>query len=176
MYDCDALKPTAQRYASQRYRRAHSLFFHDWDEAVELVAFVESIGGVLFAKRIFQWTGHAYVQAYADIRAQVLDAAQPYIRANRAEFGVDHGLAVLGAMRDGGWRRGRMPWVVKHALKTLRKSGWTIAKIARETGLSREQVKTGCDVRLGERKIERIAAFASLGMGTKSFSGKQSFS
>lgn len=165
MYDCDALLAAPERYASQRFRRARA-FMVDRADAVELVAFVESIGGVLFAQRIFHW-GHAQVQAYAALRQHLLDAAQPYIRANHAAMGVDEGLAVLQAMRDGGWERGQLPWPVKMALKTLRKRGMSIASIAKATGLSREQVKTGCDVR-ADQKSRRSAAFASLAMGTNS--------
>lgn len=166
MYDCDALLAAPERYASQRFRRARA-FVLDRADAIELVSFVESIGGILFAKRIFHWTGHAQVLAYEELRSHFVREAQPYIRVNHAQMGVDQGLAVLQAMRDGGWRRGQLPWPVKTALKTLRKRGNSIADIAKATGLTREQVKTGCDVRT-RQKTRRSAAFSSLAMGTNS--------
>lgn len=163
-YHCDALLPTAERYASLKFRRYAQrieLRLLTWDDACELVAFVESIGGVKYARYIFHWKGLAVVRAYGRIRKHVGDV-QHLIQANQNAFGTDVGLAVLASMRDGGWTRGKLPWIARTALKDLRKRGVKIADIAKVTGLSREQVKTACEVRSGKAKARRAAAFASL--------------
>lgn len=165
-YHCDALLDPAQRYASLRYRRVAQrieLRLLTWADAAELVGFVETIG-LRHARYILRWRGQAVVRAYRRLRKHIGDAAHPYIQANQSEMGVDTGLAVLRAMQDGGWTHGRLPWVVKMALKELRKSN-TIAAIARETGLSREQVKTACDVRRDGRLREQASASGALMLG-----------
>lgn len=164
MFDFDGLIDRA----NPRWKRAHSLFL-DLPDALELVSFVEAIGGYLFAKRVFAWHGQAEVDAYASIASEVLEQAQPFIHQWHEQFGVDQGLAILRAMQADGFRRGKLSPVTKMALKALRKRGMAIADIAKATGLSREQVKTGCDVRF-RGKTARVAAFSSLAMGTKSFS------
>lgn len=166
-YHCDALLPTAERYASAKFRRFAQrieLRTLDWGDLIELVAFVESIGGVKYARYIFHWKGQAVVRAYRRIKRHVGDEAQPAIRANLEQMGVDVGLAVLRAMQDGGWTGQRWCPIVKMALKDLRKRGLTLADIAKVTGLSREQVKTAVDARRKTALRVRAAAYGSLGI------------
>ena len=70
------------------------------------------------------------------------DLALPYAEQNVREMDVDDGVAVLRAMQDGGWRRGKVPNVVKHSLKELRKSHKSWRLVAEHVGgLTRAQVE-----------------------------------
>jgi hypothetical protein len=164
---CDALLPTHERYSSLKFRR-YSRWFRptklSWDEALELVTFVESIGGVKFAAYVFHW-GHAGVRAYIRLARHVGDDAQPYIRDNLASTSVDDGLAVLQAMRDGGWVSHGLPKLVRHALASLKHEGMKVSAIAKLTGLTVDQVIWA----VKPKSHGRTRAYASLGTGTKSF-------
>lgn len=160
LYSCDALLPTAERYASLKFRR-YSRWFRPtrfaWDEALELVAFVETIGGVKFAAFVFHW-GHAGVKAYERLRKHMLADAQPYIRANEGSVGLDDGLAVLKAMQDGGWKSHGLPKLVKNALASLIHAGNGPTEVARATGLSVDQVLWA----VRPRRNNRALAYGSL--------------
>jgi hypothetical protein len=169
-YHCDALLPQAERYASLKFRRLAQrieIKLLTWEDLIELIAFVESIGGVKYARYIFMWKGRAVVRAYRRLKKYVGDAADAAVAANQSHMGVDVGLAVLTAMLEGGWKGKRtLPPVVKMSLKALRKQGNTISAISKATGLSREQVKTACDVRRKDgARSERAAAYSALALG-----------
>lgn len=165
-YTFDALLPTAERFASLKFRRvAWRLSYKhlDWYDALELVAFVQAIG-LPYARYIFHWRGLASVRAYGYLRKHVGAEADAYIHANLSAFSLDDGLAVLKAMKDGGWSRGKVPQIVSDALRESRKRGNTIAEIARGTGLTREQVKTICKVRTKADLRVKAAAYGALGL------------
>lgn len=166
IYDCDALLETNARYASLKFRRFSRWFRPtklDWGDAIELVAFVESIGGPKHAAYVFHW-GQAGVRAYARLRKHVGDAAQPYIRANRESLSLDDGLAVLRAMQDGGWKSHGLPDVVRKAIQTLGETH-NQAQIARLLGLTIDQVGWAMGRRGQAAKRRRAASVGSLGIG-----------
>lgn len=160
LYHCDALLPTAERYASLKFRRFSRWFRPtklDWGDALELIAFVEVVG-VKYARFIFHWTGHAPVRAYARLRRHVGGEAEPFIQANRASIGLDDGLAVLRAMQDGRWERG-LPAVVKQSIQVLLLDH-SQAKVAKMLGLTDAQVAHASGRRLkaaSQRQNARIA-------------------
>lgn len=166
IYHCDALLETNARYASLKFRRFSRWFRPtklDWADAVELVAFVESIGGAKHARYVFHW-GQAGVRAYGRLKRHVADAAQPYIRANREHFSVDAGLAVLRAMQDGGWQGHGLPEIVRKALQSLNETH-TQAEIARRVGLSVDQVGWAIGRRGQAAKRRRAASVGALAIG-----------
>lgn len=165
-YTFDALLPTHERYASDKFRRVAQYFQFrhlDWEDALELVAFVESIG-FKWARYILHWKGSAVCSAYARLRHHVGADADPYIRENVEGMGMEAGLAILKAMQDGGWKRGRLPWMVKMALKELRKRGMSMPAIGGYVGLTVDQVQTALDARKAPQKAVRAAAYGGLGL------------
>lgn len=151
-YSCDALLPTAERFASPKFRRLARSFNPyklDYAEAVELVAFLDMVP-LAAAKFIFMWEKGLWgIEAARKLveHPPLIEGAQPLIAANRAVVGLDDGLMVLSAMREGGWRRGSVPEVVTQACQELRKRGWTLQEIADECGVNREQTKSLAKVR-----------------------------
>lgn len=166
IYTCDALLPTAQRYASLKFRR-YSRWFKptklDYGDALELVSFVEAIGGVRHARWIFHWTGQASVKAYERLKQHVLVDAEDYIHANRASIGLDDGLAVLRAMQDGGWRGYGLPECVRKAIQVLNEDH-SQPEIAKRLGLTLEQVNYACGRRGLKSRAGQAAAYGSLGI------------
>lgn len=162
----DALLPTPERYSSLRFRRVSrflQLRLLDWADAVELCAFVETVG-VEYATYIFHWNGQAVVRAYRRLRRHVGDHPDlaKAIAENETAMGVDAGLAVLQAMRDGGWESGSLPACVRAALKDLRKAGLNMAQIAERTGLRYDQVRHVAGYRSGRGKAVQAGAFGAL--------------
>lgn len=167
LYHCDALLPTAERYASLKFRRFSRWFRPTklaWDDALELVAFVETIG-LKHARFVFHWHGQAGVKAYARLRQHMLDEAQPYISANVASLGLDDGLAVLRAMQDGGWQSHGLPNVVRMAIQTLLVDH-NAAQVARKLGLTVDQVVWASGRKgIGTRR-RQARAISSLGVAS----------
>jgi len=142
----DALLPADKRYTSLKFRRVARRFDATrlgFDDAAELVAFVETVDGVRHARRIFQWgvVGEAeavrlvtHMKQFPQIATMVQENHEGLTRAE--------GLAVLGAMQDGGWRHGSVPAVVRMALLDLRDSGLSQEKVGLACNLTREQVRT----------------------------------
>lgn len=164
-YHVDALQAPPKRYASARFRRVARVIrtdLLDYSDVVELVAFVESVGGFRYARWIFHW-GYGQAHVYAALREHAGRVGEDCARDNLAAFGVDEGLAVLHAMQEGGWRHGSVPWCVQMALKELRKRGKTLQSIADATGLTFTQVQrmTG---RSRRSKSRENAAFAALAL------------
>jgi hypothetical protein len=140
-YDCDALLPAAERYTSMKFRRVAPLLWLDkldWGDALELAAFVETVG-LRRAKWIFHWPGGA-VRAMRQLAEHMKDHIGPYVEANMADVTRDDGLKCLRAMQDGGWTYGSLPPLVRLALLDMRDEGLSMPKIARATGLTPDQV------------------------------------
>lgn len=166
IYTCDALLPTAERYASLKFRR-YARWFRptklDYGDALELVSFVEAIGGVRHARWIFHWTGQAPVKAYQRLKQHVLADVEDYIHANQASIGLDDGLAVLRAMQDGGWRGYGLPDCVKKSIQSLLEHH-SAAEIAERLGLTNEQVVYASGRKGAAKKRVQAAAYGSLGI------------
>lgn len=165
MYDCDALLPTADRYGSLKFRRVSRWFRPtklDWEDALELVAFVETIG-FAYARWIFHWHGQAVVKAYARLKNHVGAEADPLIRANHAELGPHVGVAVWKAMLDGGWPVSKyLPPLVRQSVRQLYFSGMKPNAIASLFGMPVTKVKSALRHKTGN---SRAKAAASLGIG-----------
>lgn len=167
LYHCQALAPTAQRYASEHFRRYAQWFRptkFSWDEAVGLVAFVETISPKA-ARFVFHW-GHAGVKAYARLAKHMLahEEVRAAVEANQASIGPDDGLAVLQAMKDGGWKGYGLPNIVVLSLKHLRDIGLSRAEIAKQTNLTIAQVEYALTPR--KERSQRASSYASLGVGS----------
>lgn len=139
-WSSDALLPTAQRYASDKFRRvagrleAHRL---DYAEAAELVAFL-SLMTFRHASYIFHWKNCMKPK----VDALVAHIHEPEMaRENLARIDRADGLAMLAAMQDGGFTRGGVPNAVRMALLELRDDGMSHEAVGKLVGLPREQVK-----------------------------------
>ncbi len=160
IYACDALLPTAERYASLKFRRFSRWFRPtklDWWDALELVVFVETITPKA-AQYVFHW-GHAGVKAYERLQKHMLPHIQPFLDDNLKSLGVDDGLAVLQAMRDGGYVGQGLPKIVRDALRELHHNGNSYQKLADLTGLSYGQVRHAIALRVVG---DRAAAYGAL--------------
>lgn len=142
-----------------RFKRAQRLFVKEWDEAVDLVGFVEAIG-VPAARWVFGW-GLARVRAYERLKQHVGADGYHAMLAYQSSFGVDTGVAVLRAMQRGGWKRGKLPKVVKDALRQLHHEGLTLPDIARLVGMKRDAVEWAIRVHK-PRGVKASAAYAML--------------
>lgn len=138
----DALLPTAERYASERFNtfaRWFNPYKIGYADACEFVAFHETVGRRA-VRYIFQWTssvsGKELVDHLGNIPEVKAMIEQNHLAASRAD-----GLAVLKAMQDGGWRQGPVPPVVRLALLDMRDAGISQPKIGRLTGLTLDQVR-----------------------------------
>ena len=164
IYHCDALLDTPARYASLKFRR-YSRWFRPtrlgWDDAVELVAFVETIGPKA-AAFVFHWSKSG-VKAYARLARHMVPQIQDAIDANAGSLAVQDGLDVLKAMFDGGYVSHGLPKIVKQALSTLHADGMSYAAIGRHTGLSIYQVSLACG-RRNSRKVSRAVSYGALGL------------
>lgn len=143
-YSCDALLPIGPRYASQKFRR-YARYFRltrmTWEEACELVAFLHVVPP-RYARFVFHWTDRTYRKVKRLMkRSDLVEAAASWAEENRRAVTVDDGLRILDAMRDGGWRVGMLPVVVRHAVAELRHIGWTRAEVCARTGLRLHQLK-----------------------------------
>lgn len=144
-YACDALLPTGQRYASEKFRllaRNFRLRKVPYEVACELVAFLHVVP-LLHAKWIFQWNDHTQRRAKViwereDVQADV--ARTGMVEANLRACDVDVGLAVLDAMRDGGWSRGRLPDVVRMAVAEMNHRKVPLRQIMLRTGLKHGRI------------------------------------
>jgi hypothetical protein len=154
LYDCDFQDPH-----SLRFRRAQRLFVREWEEAIELIAFVETVG-LHPAKNIFRW-GHARVDAYRELRQHHLAEARPFIQANLASLGVDDGVAVLQAMQRAGWKRGILPKVTRQAVRQMNHEGLSIAKIAAKLNVKPYALQNA----LRTRKLQSASAYGALAIG-----------
>lgn len=142
-FDCGVLKPAEARYSDHRFRRVSRDFDPyslDYGEACELVSFVE-LTGVVPARWIFHGVPNWSVKTRELItQLKNENLVTEMVQANHNGLDVDDGLAMLQAMRDGGWKGGPVPIWVRRALFDLRDKGFRVRDIAEATGLSRGQV------------------------------------
>lgn len=139
-FTCDALLPLADRYASERFRRVAQHFNPariDYGTALELIAFVETVG-LHWAKRILHWRSRG-LRDYATLKDHIGSDAEPYIDHNRSCIDEADGLAVLVALRDMGWRKGPLPEMVKDAVWAAHKRREGQKAIQERLGLSKDQ-------------------------------------
>ena len=149
-YDCDVTLPTATRYASPKFRRFARSFDPyrlDYEDAVELVAFLQMVP-IHASAYIFGWDRDGVGGARSLIQSQELfEAGQVLDEANRRLVTPPDALMVLSAMQDGGWRRGPVPAIVTDGVRALRKGGQSLPKIAVQLGVTYEQAKVIAKVR-----------------------------
>lgn len=158
-----ALQPADKRYTDLRFRRVARFFDGtrlDYGDAAELAAFVRTVDGVKHAKSIFGWHNgaHKYVQKFMDHMDQFPDAARMEAE-NRSCVTRDDGLKCLRAMQDGGWTKGSVPGIVRLALLDMRDAGMSQPAIARELGLTHDQVRVMAN---GLRRRAACAGLAGL--------------
>lgn len=160
----DALLPTAERYASLKFRRVAPSFDAtrlDYAEAVELVAFVRTVG-MTTAARIFHW-GIAG-RREADRLLKHLSSEQDVALAvdeNRAAYTRAEGLRVLEIMKENGWEKGHVPEIVRFALLDMRDAGLSQPKIAELVGLTLDQVRVMAN---GPRRRSTSVPLSSAGL------------
>lgn len=142
-WSCDALD---KRYASDKFRRATPYVHADlmgYDEMTEMCAFLRTFP-LRWSQHIFAWSDgtarwvHDYVLPH--YKDDPLVAARA--RENDAALDVDTGLAALAVLQQNGWesRNKKLPPPTRMAMLELRAQGWTMARLARELGLSYDQV------------------------------------
>lgn len=155
-FHADALLPDAERYASLKFRRVHHGEWDVYDET-ELAAFLYVVP-IRWARWIFQWDrGIAR-------RAVRVTGNPEFALANSGALDVETGVAVIRAMRDGGWRHGTLPNVSRDALRELHHNGLNDTALAEMTGLSVDQVQYA---RKGRPRgdLNRFVSVASLAIG-----------
>lgn len=117
-----------------------------YEVACELVAFLHVVP-LRHAKWIFQWNPRTvrrarFIWKHEGVQADALKSGM--IEANMRAVSVDVGLALLAAMREGGWPgRGVLPDVVRMAIaeRYHRQGRWSAAALGRELGVSANVVR-----------------------------------
>lgn len=167
LYTCDALLPRAERYASLKFRRVSRRFRSrrlDYGDAIELAAFLDVVP-VRFARWLFDWDKYGISAAQA-IQRHYRDLAEEYAKANHASVRVEDGIDLLRLLMAEGWnpRFGGYPKISKRSLRALRHDGVEPLALARELGMTVDQVKWAI---LGrpDRSAERNRAIASVAVG-----------
>lgn len=114
-----------------------------WYEAVEVVAWVEFLGGWEFAQPIMRWEDWMFKRVRLMMRDHdISEAAVPLIEANVAAVTADDGILILKAMQEGGWTTGKMTKWTKMALQERAHThGESVAKQAEMFGLSYDRVR-----------------------------------
>lgn len=123
-----------------------------YEVACELVAFLHVVP-IGAAKWVFHWNARTIRRARViwkreDVQADVVRSGM--LDANLRAVSVDVGLAVLAAMRDGGWPgKGPLPDVVRMAIaeRYHRQGRWGAAALGRELGVSAHVVRNAEKVR-----------------------------
>jgi len=140
----DALLDAEHRYSSLKFRRVARQFDPtrmDYGEAVELVGFMKTIDGVKYARWIFGWKAAGVREATRLFEHLDQDeAVANVVAANLAVLERDDGLKCLRAMKDGGWRQGSVPGIVRMAVLDMRDAGMTYREVGDVAGLTRDQV------------------------------------
>jgi hypothetical protein len=137
LYHCDALLPVAERYSSTKFRRLSRRFYAhrlDAGDRLELASFL-AVVPVRWSKWIFHWDRIGLWQAKL-----IPPAPQDFANANFGSVTLEDGLAVLQAMKDGGWTYGGLPWIVRMSILGLRDAKMTHKEIAELTGLTDSRV------------------------------------
>jgi len=145
----DALLPEDQRYTSLKFRRVAHRFDAtrlDYADAAELCAFVLTIGGPKYARWIFRWKakGLREIDRLLAHLGQEADVVR-MVEENHAALVRDDGLKCLSAMKNGGWRQGSVPGIVRMALLDMRDAGMSLPRIAAAVGLTVDQVRVVCN-------------------------------
>ena len=166
-YHCDALLPQVERYASLKFRRVAQWFFAtkmSFDDAVELMAFVRTVGGPRFAGVMLHWKPTAY-RSYARLEAHkpLLDYVQAAHRANLETMTPEDGLAVLRVLQECGWTKGALPPIVKQSIAEVLQYT-TYPKLARELGLTVDQIQWAAGRRQNRIRRDRARAAGALAL------------
>lgn len=144
-YDCDALLPVEQRFTSTKYRRLSRRVEPQhltWAEAVELVAWMQFLGGPKYAKGVMQWATKTmdYVQILYEA-PELIEEAAPLLAANQAQVTIEDGFRLLSAIKDSPKRRAAVPELVRMALNEERHNLKLTAKQqAEKHGLTVDQI------------------------------------
>jgi hypothetical protein len=141
----DALLPTAERYASLKFRRVAQKFSNaklSWEDAAELVAFLHVVAPSR-AAFVFHWGQWSVGEAQRLFAHMENDPdVQLMVQENLAQQDFGDGLACLRAMQDGGWRKGTVPAIVRMAMLDMLGRGAT-----------RQQVADAFDVTLDQMRV-----------------------
>lgn len=138
--------PAAQRYTDFRFRRVAGKFYADdldQADAIELACVLQLLPMNL-ARYAFRWKGVGIREANL-IRERVGLLAEPYHRENLTRLTPEIGLALIHALKDGGWKgKGQtLPPVFRMMLLALRERGLNMHEIAAWTGLPYNSVVYG---------------------------------
>lgn len=152
-----------------RFRRVATRRFSarklDAHTAVELVAFSHLVEPYSM-RAIFGW-GKWWDFEWAKLANSEAHqrAAIPMIEANARALSVEAGLAILRAMRDGGWKPGKgraMPPVVKDTLLELRARGFKGVDVAKLAGIAPGTLANWRSTRRASTARSRAAASLAL--------------
>lgn len=143
-YTCGAFLPDEIRNTSDSYRRVRGRFklrHVSYPEACELVGFVRLIG-VHAAKFLFDWSPRE-VRLYKRIEAEpkIFEGSEGFYQANLAAQSEEDGLLLLKRMREGGFREGKLPELIKLAVRSMRRRGIKAPEIARQLGITTRQAR-----------------------------------
>lgn len=164
-YHCGALLPTEQRYTNLQFRRVSRFFRNrdlDYDDAMCLAAFLRVVP-VEFSSWVFHWNKYTVRQAHK-LLWHYREPSREMARENFANMTIEDGLMVLSAMQDAGWEKGKLPAMSKRALKELHHLGRSVPELARDVGLSVDQVKNAIWGPRG-KKMPSDKAIAALSLG-----------
>lgn len=165
-WSVDALRPANERYASLKFRRfarKFRIYNHlAYDDAAELVAFLHIVP-FKWARWIFGWD--MWMEKRINVLMDHIDEPE-MVRQNIEACDVDVGVAVLEAMRDGGWTKGSVPEVVWRAMLDLLGQGWSQPEVARRFGVPRSHVQHHVARQSRRGKVaERAVALGKLQVG-----------
>jgi len=131
-FDAGLTLPDHQRYTDQQFRRLSRWFFAgdiDVVDACALHVALELLGSRRAANRAFHWTSPAIWRQIAKVEKP--DGFQDALDETLREWTPKHSIALMRAMRDGGWERGKIPPIIRQAWGALRKNGMSVGKIAK---------------------------------------------
>lgn len=143
-WSCDALLTRPERYASLKFRRMARRF--DWTrmgyaDGAELCAFL-AIVPIRWSRYLFEWRASGVASAERVLKhLSDDDGVARAVDENMAALDRETGLAVLRVLHENGWAHGQVPDVVRRALLDMRDEGISQPRIARETGLTLDQVR-----------------------------------
>jgi DNA-directed RNA polymerase specialized sigma24 family protein len=139
-YDCGVSLPIGQRYTDWRYRRVAPHLVRtrlDQVEAVELVAILRILP-LKYARFAFHWNTASLREAAKLLADEtMLRVSEPFYRANLSLLSAETSLALINAMRDGGWTPNYgLPEFLRMAVLDLRGRGWKHREVADFLGIS----------------------------------------
>jgi len=163
-YDCDALLPLEERYASLKFRRLSRRIvprYVDWADAVELVAWMQTLGGVKYAREIMMWPNSSmdYVRRLYEA-PEFVEAAAPLLAENQRLVTAEDGFKLLHMISKGR----PIPELVRMALAEERHAlKLSMRAQAEKHGLDEWQVQYR--LRVGRSKPLRDDRLAGLSFG-----------